>query len=196
MKKPNKSGRTRVFACVVYPESAPEDWIKKIRDSCIPCFISPLHDQDVNESDGEIKKPHHHVLTMYDGVKTPEQYEEFRNSFGGVGMEFVQSVRGYARYLCHLDNPEKHRYNIDDVIQTGGADYQSLISTNGDKRKVVREMVTFVRSNNIIHFTELMDYAMDNEPEWYDALTNNCSYVLNTYIQDNRIQNLMRSRYT
>ena len=57
------------------------------------------------------KKPHYHVMIMYDSVKTIEQAREVLSAIGGVGVEIVNSVRGYARYLCHLDNPEKYQYD-------------------------------------------------------------------------------------
>lgn len=107
MKK-NSPSRTRIYGTVVYPDSAPENWKDIISSEFVPTFISPFHDSDINP-DGEIKKPHYHVMVMYDGVKTKEQFEEFRNRFGGVGTEIIASKRGYARYLCHLDNPEKYR---------------------------------------------------------------------------------------
>ena len=108
-------GRTRNYATVVYPESAPENWKTLISESKIPVFISPLHDNDFNAT-GEPKKPHYHVLTMFDTVKTKEQAETFFKTFGGVGCEVVNSTRAYGRYLCHLDNPDKAQYKIDDVI--------------------------------------------------------------------------------
>ena len=58
--------RTRNFASIVYPESAPEDWKEILIQQFVPAFISPLHDQDVNPG-GEIKKPHYHVILMFDG---------------------------------------------------------------------------------------------------------------------------------
>ena len=39
------AGRTRNYACVVYPDSAPENWKEIIAESKVPVFISPLHDQ-------------------------------------------------------------------------------------------------------------------------------------------------------
>lgn len=97
--------RTRNYACIVYPDSAPENWQNIVAESKIPCFISPLHDKDVNP-DGTPKKPHYHVMVMYDGPKTEEQAKAFFSTFNGVGPEVVNSVRGYARYLKHMDNPE------------------------------------------------------------------------------------------
>ena len=59
-KKTRGAGRTRNFACVVYADSAPENWQSIISDLKIPVFISPYHDRDVN-ADGQPKKPHWHV---------------------------------------------------------------------------------------------------------------------------------------
>jgi len=63
------AGRTRNFATVVYPESAPENWFSLLGELKVPCFVSPLHDKDLNPN-GEVKKSHYHVLFAFDGVKT------------------------------------------------------------------------------------------------------------------------------
>ena len=96
--------RFRNFATIVYPESAPADWQNILADLKIPCLISPLHDRDFNPT-GEPKKPHFHVLLTFEGKKSVEQIKELIRPFCGVGVEVVQSIRGYTRYLCHLDNP-------------------------------------------------------------------------------------------
>ena len=148
------TGRTRNYATVVYPESAPENWQQLVTDAKIPMFISPLHDRDLNPT-GEPKKPHYHVMVMYDNVKTKEQAEMFFKSFGGVGCEVINSIRGYARYLTHADNPEKAQYSIEDVISLGGADYMHAIGTQADKAKSIREMVAWIEENDVICFADL-----------------------------------------
>ena len=100
-----RSGRTRNFATVVYPESAPEDWINKLEELHVAVLVSPLHDKDINPS-GEPKIPHYHVLLMFESPKDFEtQIQPIFDSIGAVGRELVNSARGYARYLCHLYNP-------------------------------------------------------------------------------------------
>jgi hypothetical protein len=176
------AGRTRNYACVVYPESAPSNWREIITESKVPVFISPLHDQDKNPT-GEPKKPHYHVMAMYDNVKTKEQAEEFFISFGGVGCEVVNSVRGYARYLCHLDNPEKAQYKIDDVTSLGGADYMHSIGTAADKAKTIREMLAYIEENDITCFADLSLHASINRSDWFDTLINNGAYFIKEYIK-------------
>ena len=40
--------RTRNYACVVYPESAPKHWISILDSFHVASFISPLHEHDVD----------------------------------------------------------------------------------------------------------------------------------------------------
>lgn len=177
------SKRTRVYATVVYPESAPDNWVEIIKESHVSGFISPLHDQDVDNSTGEIKKPHYHVLFQYDGVKSKDQFDEFKRTFSGVGTEYVQSFRGYARYLCHLDNPEKHQYSVDHVIELGGSDYLSTIARTSDRYSVIREMIIYVK-NTGASYADLLEYAADNNINWFVALCDSSSYVIGQYIKD------------
>ena len=91
-------------------------------DQChVAALVSPLHDRDTNPS-GEPKKPHYHVLLMFE---SPADYESkvapIFAEIGAVGRETVNSARGYARYLCHLDNPEKAQYSPSEVRCMGGA---------------------------------------------------------------------------
>lgn len=195
MKTINKSGRTRDFATVVYPESAPENWLEILKKECVPAFVSPLHDKDIEEGSAKPKKAHYHVMVMFTGVKSNDQWEQFKLLFGGVGTEYIQSRRGYARYLCHLDNPEKHQYCTDDVIEIAGADYNDTIKRDSDKYAIIRQMISYIRNNHVTSYCELMDYAMEYEPEWYRSLSDNSSFVINTYITDQRRDLLMRNRY-
>ena len=58
--------KARHWAMVVYPESAPENWIDIINETHLQFAISPLHNKDTNP-DGEIKKSHWHVILSWDG---------------------------------------------------------------------------------------------------------------------------------
>lgn len=182
MSEQKSTTRYRNFACVVYPDSAPVDWKEILSAHLIPTFISPLHDKDVNPN-GEPKKPHYHVMLMYDGVKSPEQVAEVFSSFGGVGCEIVKSIRGYARYLCHLDNPEKAQYDQGDVVSLAGADYVSTIGLAIDKYKAIREMIDYCEEHNIISYAELLRYCMSDRFDWFRILCDNGTYVVKEYLK-------------
>ena len=49
--------RARNFATIIYPESAPNDFLLILKDFKVNFFLSPLHDKDC-DIHGELKKPH------------------------------------------------------------------------------------------------------------------------------------------
>jgi len=175
-------GRTRNYATVIYPESAPSDWQELLVQQFVPAFISPLHDKDINPT-GEPKKPHYHVLIMFEGVKTKEQVKVIFDAIGGVGLEVVQSMRGYARYLCHLDNPEKVQYSPDDVISMCGADYITAIGLVTDKYKAIGEMIDYCEINSLVSYSELLKYCRSNRFDWFRVLCDNGTVVMKEYLK-------------
>lgn len=182
MPKSALQKRTRAWATIVYQESAPDGWRDTLQGYMVQAFVSPLHDSD-KKDDGTFKKPHYHVLMMYDGVKTPEQAREIFESFGGVGCEPVQSVRGYARYLCHLDNPEKHQYSPDDVCSYCGADYISATGQQADKYAAIAQMMQWVATNDVIAYSDLLEYAATNRLDWFRVLCDSGTMVIMEYIK-------------
>ena len=194
MPKSKSQLRTRNFATVVYPESAPENWQDILTQQFVPAFISPLHDKDINPG-GEVKKAHYHVMLMFDGVKTVEQASAIFNLIGGVGCEVVQSIRGYARYLCHLDNPEKAQYNVDDVKSFCGADYTAIIGLPTDKYKAVREMMSYCIDNNVIYYCDLLIYAQEQRQDWFRVLCDSASYVIKEFLKSRDVKNRRNGHY-
>lgn len=180
--KEKSTRRVRSWATVVYPESAPENWMQLLGEKCIPVMISPLHDLDLNPT-GEAKKPHYHVLFVFEGVKSRDQVMEFVSLIAGVGLEPVGSTRGYARYLCHLDNPEKAQYRPQDVKCYGGADYMSIIGLAIDKYVAIGEMMDFCDSNGIRSYSILMRYARDQRMDWFRILCDCGTMVIKEYLK-------------
>lgn len=179
------ASRFRNFATVVYPESAPADWMGILSEFKVPVVVSPLHDQDVNP-DGEIKKAHHHVLFCFEGVKTPEQVKVFIDQIAGVGCEVVSSLRGYARYLCHMDNPEKYQYDSAGVRAFGGIDYFSLIGLPTDKYKSVGEMIDWCEETDCISYAQLLKYARAERYDWFRVLCDSSTLVIKEYLKSRK----------
>lgn len=177
-----RAGRTRSFATVVYPESAPEDWIERLDSFHVKALISPLHDMDVNP-DGEMKKPHYHVLLLFDGVKDfKNQVKPIFDEIGAVGREFVASTRGYVRYLCHLDNPEKAQYAQDQVICLGGANYFELV---GDEvvSNTLSEIFEFIQEKGIYSFAEFLEFSRKYKPDWFKLVIRSNAWIIREFIK-------------
>ena len=182
MSKSANSARCNYWATVVYPESAPENWQTILEDAIVPALVSPLHDMDFNPT-GECKKEHYHVLLCFESLKSPAQAKEIFDLIGGVGCERVNSIRGYARYLCHMDNPEKQRYNEDDVITFCGVDYYSIISLPTDRLGILMEMQDWCDKNNSFGFATLVRYARVNRPDWYRVLAESGTIFMKEYLK-------------
>ena len=158
--------RYRNFATVFYPDSCAFDQMKDfLTEIHVPVLISPLHDKDYNPT-GEPKKPHWHVMIMFEGKKSKDQIKKVLEGSGAVGLEIVNSSRSYARYLCHLDNPEKTRYSEDEVTCLNGADFYDIIGTPTNKLKACHEMIDWCNENYVLSYDLLVDYAKMNRPDW------------------------------
>ena len=180
-----KSTRFRNFACVVYPDSAntSDNWLDIVDNWHVNCLISPLHDKDINPDHNEPKKPHFHLMVCFESVKTCDQVKELFDQIGGVGLEIIQNLRNYARYLCHLDNPDKYQYDPDQVRVFGFDDYRSIIGLPSDKYKMIKEMIEFSSSNNVEYFCDLLEYARLYREDWFRSLCDNSSFVMGQYFK-------------
>lgn len=181
-KEPKRDNRGRNFATIVYPDSAPENWQEILAGLFVPAFISPLHDKDLNPT-GEPKKPHWHVMLMFEGKKSDEQVREMFAQIGGVGMDKVNSIRGYARYLCHMDNPEKAQYAPEEVRALCGADYTGIIGLVTDKYKAIGEMIDFCEDNGIISYSKLLKYCRMERYDWFRVLCDNGTLVMKEFLK-------------
>lgn len=108
-----------VCSTVFYPGRSISNLFFDLEVLDLPCIVSPLHDQD-KDPFGKDKEPHYHVLVVFDDSMTSDLCRKVIDSIGGVGCETVQSVRAYARFLCHLDNSDKVHYPIGQVRCFGG----------------------------------------------------------------------------
>ena len=180
--KSKKADRTKHYAFVVYPDSAPKEWKKILEATHVPMLISPFHDKDVNQ-DGTIKKPHWHVLVMFDTLKSKKQFEELRDLVDGVGVEKVASLRGYARYLVHMDNPEKAQYSKDDIVALNGANYEKATYLPMDDVMMLAEMVQFCVDNKIDSFAKFVMICKDENHDWFTTLAHRTTYFMDKFIK-------------
>ena len=101
--------KKRNWGFVLYPESAPIDWIDNLKIKGITFAVSPLHDKDVNPT-GESKKEHYHVILCFGSPTTFNNVKAITDELNQPIPIPLESVRGYYRYFTHKDNPEKYQY--------------------------------------------------------------------------------------
>lgn len=178
--------KSRIWACVGYPESLPTDWLDKLTETGLQIAISPLHDKDVNPT-GETKKTHYHIIFNYDGPTTYEHVKEICDNFNMTIPIKLESLRGMYRYHLHLDNPEKYQYDDRDRILLNGFDSNSVNElTKTEVMKIKKEILSFIEDNDIFEYCDLLTTLLANEmSQMVDVATSN-TMLFNTFITSRR----------
>lgn len=182
-----KDDRTRNWTFVLYPESVVQNWREIIDNEHIQWVESPLHDKDI-DANGILKKPHWHILLMYEGNKSFEQIKELTDKINATMPQKTASVKGLVRYMVHLDNPEKVQYNRGDIVAHGGVDLIELLKPNSSTRyQLIKEMMDYVREQNIIEMEDLLYYASSERfDDWFPLLCDNSAYIMAAMIKSRR----------
>lgn len=182
MKSGKSISKTRNWAFVVYPESAPEGWQDLLADAHIPAFISPLHDRDTDDhGDGALKKPHFHVIIMADGPISQKRANKLIEPFCGTkSAEYIKSLRGYVRYLAHLDDPDKAQYDPADIIALNGANLADTLRINlsdNDTHRIIGEIMRYCEESDTHEFAGLVKYAISEHEDWLVVIINKAYFV-------------------
>lgn len=157
-----KYEKGRNWASVCYPESCPTNWLDILQDTRLQIAISPLHDKDLNP-DGTVKKPHYHILFMFDGPTTKNRVKAICDSINAVNPIKIDSARGMYRYHIHIDNPDKYQYDDRDRILLNGFDKSNLDSfTEMEIDKLENDILDLIESFNIIEYRDLIKLLKDN----------------------------------
>lgn len=181
-----KNIKKRNWAFVLYPESAPSNWLQLLQDSGLQVAISPLHDKDINP-DLEIKKPHYHIIIIYDGPTTYNNVKNLTDSLNQPIPQPLEQVRGYYRYLTHKDNPEKYQYNENDIKTLNGFDILNYVElTKSEVIKIKSELFAFIVDNDITEYSDLIELLRCTELINYLDVAVNNTILFHTYITSRR----------
>ena len=177
--------RGRNWTFIVYPESAPQNWIQVLADDLrIPFCISPLHDSDLNE-DGSDKKPHYHVVLGFEGNKSQDQIQDIAKKCNGTRVFQVQSMQGMIQYLIHKNNPEKHQYKREDIKCFCGFEIEPYFApTTSQLEKIANDIDSFVIDNGITEFDDLMQKARLISKDWVYILRNRNTQFYKAWLQN------------
>lgn len=174
----DKNVKKRNWAFVLYPESAPVDWLERIQKSGVMAAVSPLHDKDVNAT-GEPKKPHYHVILVYGNPTTFKNVESFTKSLNQPIPQALEQVRGYYRYLTHMDNPEKAQYPASEIRTLNGFDIGDFVEmTKSEVTKIKRAISEYIVENDLREYADLIEMTMCDgvPPEWFDIASSQTMY--------------------
>lgn len=181
--------KSRYWSFIVYPESTINNWQDKLCELGVVFAVSPLHDRDINPT-GEPKKAHYHVLLEFEGPTTYKNVKEnICDIVNGTIPVKVISLRGYYRYLTHLDNPEKAQYDIKDIKEYGGFRLE-LTTTETTALRI--QIISDIQERNIKELSDLTDYYIEiGDIDKLDLISHS-TYFIDKYIcsRRNKIKNM------
>ena len=186
-----KNVKKRHWAFVVYPESAPADWLARLEQSGLQGAVSPLHDKDVDTTGDKNtpKKAHYHVIVCYAGPTTFNSVKSLTDSLNQPIPQPLESVRGYYRYFTHKDNPDKVQYDEADIQSFGGFCISDFVEmSKSEVLQIVKQIQTFIRESDIYEYSDLLDVLLDSDMhEMYDVATSH-TMLFRAYIESRRFK--------
>lgn len=135
--------RARNFNLVLYDEDETHkkalDYIQKNYD-----YAMILHDKDIDDLTGEIKKPHYHVVLRFQNAKWNTSLAEDL----GITQNYIEESRSLKRsllYLIHFYDEDKYQYKLNDVDGPLRKRLEEIIK-NGEKteNEKMQELIDFI----------------------------------------------------
>lgn len=167
--------RSKYFCTEFYPESCSQTLVEDLKGLGVAFFLSPLHDKDISDT-GEFKKAHYHCLLMFESLKSIQQVEKLVKPFGAVGLFICNSQRGYARYLCHLDDPDKAQYDPAEVLAYQ-ADYSDFLPDKDYKYNVLAKVMDLCLETHCYSFSKLLIFVRQSDFSMFRAICDNSLFV-------------------
>lgn len=196
------------WSCIVYPDSAPENWLQTLQATGMQIAVSPLHDKDtwnhespemVNPVTGEIipkgarykvgdrKKAHWHVIVKCDKKCSWREMNALLQKI--LHCPYIQkcrSLRNAYDYFLHINNPEKYQgYFKDEIIKMNGF---VIEPTKFEQGILYDEIVTAIIEYRFTKWTEVCKFY-HGQPE-YMLLLSSRPAIITEVLKDNwRMQN-------
>lgn len=157
-EKKNKRVVNRYFVAVLYPDDP--DY-KNYMEFIIKHYMEVTyitHDRDIDEN-GEKKKTHTHIL-----FKVGENAHHLSAVAKQIGIpqNYLQGCNKDAMlaYLIHLYNPDKTRYNLNEVNGQLKEQLRKIIIKQIPEEDRYEKLVMAILSGEIKNTTQLMQYAI------------------------------------
>lgn len=145
----------KYWSFLVYPDSAPGDWKKRLENTLVPSAVSPLHG-----GDEEHPKEHYHVLLGFKRKVGISSARDVCNLCGGANGVVVEAYAplGSFEYLTHKNSPEKQQFGDVEPELFNGFKRPRIELNNDD---MMDECLDLIFDDNILEFSVLVKHFRD-----------------------------------
>lgn len=162
--------KARYFTFLLYPESIPQDWELKLELIGVPMAISPIHDKDISEVEGQkYKKEHYHVIYVAKNPVTAESVRlKIKRALGDKSVAkvqiVIQSMESMYLYLTHESKDavakNKHRYNKKDIKHINNFDIDRYTTLDvEDKEELFNLICDVIDDHDLANMRELRRFV-------------------------------------
>lgn len=162
--------KARYFTFLLYPESIPEDWEMKLESIGVPIAISPLHDKDLSNVEGQkYKKAHYHVIYVAKNPVTADSVrKKIQRTLGNKSVAMVQivvqSMENIYLYLTHESKDaiakNKHIYDKQDIKLLNNFDIDRYITLDvEDKDDMLNDICDLIDEHGLANIRELRRFV-------------------------------------
>jgi len=162
--------KARYFTFLLYPESIPEDWEMKLESIGLPLAISPLHDKDLSDMEGQkYKKAHYHVIYVAKNPVTADSVRlKIKAILGENSLALVQIVRQSMEnmylYLTHESKDavakNKVKYFKKDIKLINNFDIDRYITLDvEDKEDMLNDVCDMIDEYDLANMRELRRFV-------------------------------------
>lgn len=168
--------KARYFTFLLYPESIPGDWEMKLESIGLPLAISPLHDKDLSDMEGQkYKKAHYHVIYVAKNPVTAESVRlKIKRSLGENSVAMVQiviqSLENMYLYLTHESKDaiakNKVKYSKKDIKLINNFDIDRYITLDvEDKEDMLNDVCDMIDEYDLANMRELRRFMKTHGSE-------------------------------
>ncbi|WP_426704505.1 replication protein [Staphylococcus shinii] len=169
--------KARYFTFLLYPESIPENWEMKLELMGIPMAISPLHDKDKSNVEGqEYKKAHYHVIYVAaNPVTTHSVRKRIQRALGNESIAKVQvvkqSMENMYLYLTHESKDaiakNKYKYAKKDIKLLNNFDIDRYVVLDvEDKDEMLNDVCDMIDDHGLANIRELRRFVKEHGTEY------------------------------
>lgn len=187
--KSQNDERSTTWTFIIYPESAPSNWVDILKELHVPFIVSPLHNKDVKDkATGELKKPHYHCIIRFRSKKSFVQIKtEICDKVNGPIPQPVADFAMMVRYLAHMDDPDKYQYDKEDIQVYGNIDIKEYIYNKREYQyEILKEILDFCEKFDIQEYSTIVNYAKDERKTWFPFVTKIFRATIDSYVRSQR----------
>jgi len=194
----NKEPKFYNVSGILYPDSGNiVDCLNILESYGLTGYCSPLHAPDEDN-----KKPHYHIFIHLPSTrgKTLDTWRDIflKSKLANGYVKIINRPVSMAKYLIHLDNPEKEQfpnYIVQKYVQGIKAPKNVLLefgdvssfkdyidnttdSKSIDKVSIFTDIILWCSDNCCYSYSNLMIYAINHKPEWIPFIASNHAPIL------------------